>query len=218
MEEEAKDPPPPYRTRDTQASPLPLVTAFEPSSCSCGSNISSVPAPEVATAAATPVEQAPQESSLLNARDAGPSTPLRKTRSPASISVGSGSKREASLTKLPNETKRKSHRRSTVALTTCNQSTRSPRSLAFVPSRRKRNSSYPKRSGVGSSGGNSTPQVPVEYPCSVCGGNVNWRGWSVQCAKCSLWVHAACSCLEVTTIRQLRRGHDWACPPCEQSQ
>ena len=31
------------------------------------------------------------------------------------------------------------------------------------------------------------------FSCSVCAGNVTWRGRSVQCCTCSKWVHLRCS-------------------------
>ena len=33
------------------------------------------------------------------------------------------------------------------------------------------------------------------FPCSVCAGNMTWRGRSVQCCTCSKWVHLRCSLL-----------------------
>ena len=30
------------------------------------------------------------------------------------------------------------------------------------------------------------------FPCSVCAGNVAWRGKSVQCCTCSKWVYLRC--------------------------
>ena len=41
--------------------------------------------------------------------------------------------------------------------------------------------------------GNVHPNPGLIFPCSVCAGNVTWRGKSVQCCACSKWVHLRCS-------------------------
>ena len=41
--------------------------------------------------------------------------------------------------------------------------------------------------------GNVHPNPGPIFPCSVCTGNVIWRGKSVQCCACSKWVHLRCS-------------------------
>ena len=40
--------------------------------------------------------------------------------------------------------------------------------------------------------GNVHPNPGPIFPCSVCAGNVTWRGKSVQCCACSKWVHLRC--------------------------
>ena len=52
------------------------------------------------------------------------------------------------------------------------------------------------------------------FPCSVCAGNVTWRGKSVQCCACSKWVHLRCSQLSLSNFRALGSSHSWSCPPC----
>ena len=52
------------------------------------------------------------------------------------------------------------------------------------------------------------------FPCSVCAGNVTWRGKSVQCCTCSKWVHLRCSQLSLSKFRALGSSHSWSCPPC----
>ena len=52
------------------------------------------------------------------------------------------------------------------------------------------------------------------FPCSVCAGNVTWRGRSVQCCTCSNWIHLKCSLLSFSRFRTLGRSHYWSCPPC----
>ena len=44
---------------------------------------------------------------------------------------------------------------------------------------------------------------PNPGPCSVCAGNVTWRGNSVQCCTCSKWVHLRCSQLSLSKFRAL---------------
>ena len=52
------------------------------------------------------------------------------------------------------------------------------------------------------------------FPCSVCAGNVTWRGKSVQCCTCSKWVHLRCSQLSLSRFRALGSSHSWSCFPC----
>ena len=51
--------------------------------------------------------------------------------------------------------------------------------------------------------GNVHPNPGPIFPCSVCVGNVTWRGKSVQCCTCSKWVHLRCSQLLLSKIRAL---------------
>ena len=55
------------------------------------------------------------------------------------------------------------------------------------------------------------------FPCSVCAGNVTWRGKSVQCCACCKWVHLRCSQLSLSNFRALGSSHSWSCPPCRNS-
>ena len=50
------------------------------------------------------------------------------------------------------------------------------------------------------------------FSCSVCAGNVTWRGKSVQCSTCSKWVHLSCSKLFLSKFRALGSTHFWSCP------
>ena len=43
--------------------------------------------------------------------------------------------------------------------------------------------------------------------CSVCAGNVTWRGKSVQCCTCLKWVHLRCSQLSLSKLRALGSSH-----------
>ena len=52
------------------------------------------------------------------------------------------------------------------------------------------------------------------FLCSVCAGNMTWRGRSVQCSTCSNWVHLKCSLLSFFRFRTLGRSHSWSFPPC----
>ena len=52
------------------------------------------------------------------------------------------------------------------------------------------------------------------FPCSVCTGNVTWRGRSVQCCTWSNWVHLKCSLLFFSRFRTLGSSHSGSCPPC----
>ena len=62
--------------------------------------------------------------------------------------------------------------------------------------------------------GNVHPNLRPIFPCSVCAGNVTWRGRSVQCCACSKWVHLRCSQLSLSQLRALGSSHSWSCPPC----
>ena len=61
--------------------------------------------------------------------------------------------------------------------------------------------------------GNVHPNPGPIFPCSVCTGNVTWRGKSVQCCACSKWVHLRCSQLSLSKFRTLDSYHSWSCPP-----
>ena len=61
---------------------------------------------------------------------------------------------------------------------------------------------------------NVHPNPCPVFPCSVCTGNMTWRGRSVQCCTCSNWVHLKCSLLSVSRVRTLSSSHSWSCPSC----
>ena len=61
--------------------------------------------------------------------------------------------------------------------------------------------------------GNVHPNPGPIFPCSVCAGNVTWRGKSVQCCTCSKWVQLRCSRLFLSKFRALGSSHSWSCPP-----
>ena len=50
------------------------------------------------------------------------------------------------------------------------------------------------------------------FLCSVCAGNVNWRGRSVQYCTCSKWIQLRCSQLSLSKFRTLGTSHSWSCP------
>ena len=60
--------------------------------------------------------------------------------------------------------------------------------------------------------GNVHPNSGPIFPCSVCAGNVTWRGKSVQCCVSSKWVHLRCSQLFLSKFRILDSSHFWSCP------
>ena len=62
--------------------------------------------------------------------------------------------------------------------------------------------------------GNVHPNPGPIFPCSVCAGNVTWRGKSVLCCTCSKWVHLRCSQLSLSKFRALGSSHFWSCLPC----
>ena len=62
--------------------------------------------------------------------------------------------------------------------------------------------------------GNVYPNPVLIFPCSVCAGNVTWRGKSVKCCTCSKWVHLRCSQLSLSKFRTLNSSHSWSCLLC----
>ena len=52
------------------------------------------------------------------------------------------------------------------------------------------------------------------FPCSVCAGNVTWRGRSVQCCTCSKWVYLKGSLLSFSRFRTLGSFYSRSCPTC----
>ena len=62
--------------------------------------------------------------------------------------------------------------------------------------------------------GNVHPNPGPIFPWSVCAENVIWRGTSVQCCTCSIWVHLRCSQLSLSNFRALGSSHSWSCSPC----
>ena len=62
--------------------------------------------------------------------------------------------------------------------------------------------------------GNVHPNPGPIFPCSLCAGNVPWRGKSLQCCICSKWVYLRCSQLFLSKFRALGSSHSWSCPPC----
>ena len=62
--------------------------------------------------------------------------------------------------------------------------------------------------------GNVHPNPGPIFPCSVCAGNVTWRGKSVLCCTCCKWVHLRCSQLSLSNFRALGSSHSWSGPLC----
>ena len=62
--------------------------------------------------------------------------------------------------------------------------------------------------------GNIHPNPGPVFPCSVCTGNMTWRGRSVQCCTCSKWVHLKCSLISFSKFKTLGSSHSWSFPPC----
>ena len=62
--------------------------------------------------------------------------------------------------------------------------------------------------------GNVHPNPGPIFPCSVCAGNVTWRGKSGQCCTCSKWVHLRCSQVPLSKFRALGSSYSWSCLPC----
>ena len=60
--------------------------------------------------------------------------------------------------------------------------------------------------------GNVHPNPGPIFPCSVCAGNMTWRGRPVQCCTCSKWVHLRCSLLFLSKFGTLGSSHSWSCP------
>ena len=63
-------------------------------------------------------------------------------------------------------------------------------------------------------GGNVHPNPCPFFPCSVCAGNVTWRGRSVQCCTRSNWAHFRCSLLSFSRVRTLCSSHSWSYIAC----
>ena len=63
-------------------------------------------------------------------------------------------------------------------------------------------------------GGGVHPGPGPIFPCSVCAGDVAWRGGSVRCCACSGWVHLGCSRLSLSGFGALGSSRSWGCPPC----
>ena len=61
--------------------------------------------------------------------------------------------------------------------------------------------------------GNVHPNLVLIFPCSVCAGNVTWRGKSVQCCTCSKWVHLRCLQPSLSKFKALGSSHSWSCLP-----
>ena len=61
--------------------------------------------------------------------------------------------------------------------------------------------------------GNVHPNPGLIFSCSVCAGNVTWRGKSVQCCTCFKWVHLRCLQLSLSKFRAFDSSHSWSCPP-----
>ena len=62
--------------------------------------------------------------------------------------------------------------------------------------------------------GNVHPNPGPIFPCSMCAGNVTWRGKSVLCCTCSKWVHLRCSQLSLSKFGALGSSHSWSCLLC----
>ena len=62
--------------------------------------------------------------------------------------------------------------------------------------------------------GNVHPNPGPFFLCSVCAGNVTWRGKSLQCCTCFKWVHLRCSQLSLSKFRAFDSSRSWCCPPC----
>ena len=60
---------------------------------------------------------------------------------------------------------------------------------------------------------NVHPNPDPIFLCSVCAGNVIWRGKSVQCCTCSKWIHLRCSQLSLPKFRTLDCSQSWSCHP-----
>ena len=60
---------------------------------------------------------------------------------------------------------------------------------------------------------NVHPNPGSTNACSVCAGNVTWRGKSMQCCTCSKWVYLRCLQLSLSKFRNLGSYHSWSYPP-----
>ena len=59
---------------------------------------------------------------------------------------------------------------------------------------------------------NVHPNPCPVFPCSVCAGNVTWRGIPAQCCTCSNRVHFKCSLLSFSRFTTLGSSHSWSVP------
>ena len=57
---------------------------------------------------------------------------------------------------------------------------------------------------------NVHPNSGPVFSCSVCPGNVTWRGRSVQCSK---WAHLRWSLISYSIFKTLGSSHFWSCSP-----
>ena len=62
--------------------------------------------------------------------------------------------------------------------------------------------------------GNVHPNPCPVFSCSVCAGNVTWRGRSVKCCTYSNWVHLKCSLLSFSRFRIRGSSHSWSFYTC----
>ena len=75
----------------------------------------------------------------------------------------------------------------------------------------------PSSSPHSSSSPDVHPNPGPIFPCSLCAGNVTWRGRLMQCCTCSKWVHVKCLLFFFFKLRTLGSSHFWSCPllrPC----
>ena len=63
--------------------------------------------------------------------------------------------------------------------------------------------------------GDVHPNFGSIFLCSVCAGNVTWRGRSAQCCTCSKWVHPRCLLLFFPNSELLAALTTGAVPPFE---
>ena len=55
------------------------------------------------------------------------------------------------------------------------------------------------------------------FPCSVCGKNVNKNQKAIECSKCLMWSHASCNRVGKSEYSELMEKDDelpWYCLPC----
>ena len=62
--------------------------------------------------------------------------------------------------------------------------------------------------------GNVHTNPGLVFPCSVCVGNVIWRGRLVQCCICFKWIHLKYSLLSFSRFKTLGSSHSWSCSCC----